>query len=280
MLILAGTPIGNLADASARLRDTFSAADVIACEDTRTTAKLLQLLDISNRPTLIPLHEHNEHETAERIAKLAAEQDVVLVSDAGMPAISDPGFRVVRACADAGVTVTSVPGPTAVITALAVSGLPTDRFAFEGFVPRKQGERNALIHALSSEPRTTVFYESPHRLAATMAAFAEAWPHRAVAVCRELTKLHEEVVRGSCQTVAEWAAGGVRGEIVIVLAGAEAAEIDPDAAVAEVLRLVSEGTALKAAAGQVADATGLRKRELYEAVLTQRAASSNQPQAT
>jgi 16S rRNA (cytidine1402-2'-O)-methyltransferase len=198
MLILAGTPIGNLGDASSRLVDTLRAADLIACEDTRTTAKLLGLLEVTERPKLIALHEHNEHEAADEVARLAAEQTVVLVSDAGMPAISDPGFRVVRACAEAGVTVTSVPGPSAVITALAVAGLPTDRFCFEGFVPRKQTDRAKLIEQLADEPRTTVLYESPHRLATTLDDFAAAWPERQVVVCRELTKLHEEVRRGTC----------------------------------------------------------------------------------
>lgn len=280
MLILAGTPIGNLADASQRLRETLENASTIACEDTRTTAKLLQLLQIGNRPRLIALHEHNEAEAASEIARIAAEDDVVLVSDAGMPAISDPGFRVVRACADTGVTVTSVPGPTAVITALAVSGLATDRFAFEGFVPRKHGERQQLIERLGHEERTTVLYESPHRIATTLGDFAAAWPDRAVVVCRELTKLHEEVVRGSCAELAQWASGGVRGEIVIVLAGAQPQQLDADIAVQQVLELVRAGTALKAAVGKIAQQTGMRKRELYEAALVARSASDAGPAAT
>ncbi|MFD2674321.1 16S rRNA (cytidine(1402)-2'-O)-methyltransferase [Gulosibacter bifidus] len=280
MLILAGTPIGNLADASSRLREVLGNAEIVACEDTRTTAKLLQLLQIDHRPRLIALHEHNEHEAANEIADLAETHDVVLVSDAGMPAISDPGFRVVRACADRGITVTSAPGPTAVITALAVSGLPTDRFTFEGFVPRKHGERQQLIALLQDEPRTAVMYESPHRLAATLQAFAQAWPARRIAVCRELTKLHEEIMRGSCQAAAEWAAEGVRGEIVIVLAGAQPVEIDPDAAVAQVVELVAAGTPLKVAASRIAEQTGLRKRELYEAALAKRSADNPGPVAT
>nr|WP_225752461.1 16S rRNA (cytidine(1402)-2'-O)-methyltransferase [Pseudoclavibacter sp. Marseille-Q3772] len=280
MLILAGTPIGNLADASQRLRETLENASTIACEDTRTTAKLLQLLQIDNRPRLIALHEHNEAEAASEIARIAAEDDVVLVSDAGMPAISDPGFRVVRACADTGVTVTSVPGPTAVITALAVSGLATDRFTFDGFVPRKHGERQQLIERLGHEERTTVLYESPHRIATTLSDFAAAWPDRAVVVCRELTKLHEEVVRGSCAELAQWASGGVRGEIVIVLAGAQPQQLDADTAVQQVLELVRAGTALKVAAGKIAQQTGMRKRELYEASLVARSASDAGPAAT
>lgn len=267
MLILAGTPIGNLGDASARLIETLRIAEVVACEDTRTTAKLLKLLEVESRPRLIALHEHNERELAVEIAELAATQDVVLVSDAGMPAISDPGYPVVRACIEAGVTVTSVPGPTAVITALAVSGLPTDRFTFEGFVPRKAGERGALIAALATEPRTSIFYESPHRLASTLEDFAAGFPTRQVVVCRELTKLHEEVVRGSASELAEWARGGVRGEIVLLVEGAAAVAADEDAAIARVLELQSKGMRLKDAAAEVAAATGLSKRELYEGAL-------------
>ncbi|UQN15680.1 16S rRNA (cytidine(1402)-2'-O)-methyltransferase [Gulosibacter sp. ACHW.36C] len=270
MLILAGTPIGNLGDASSRLADTLRAADLIACEDTRTTAKLLGLLEVTERPKLIALHEHNEHEAADEVARLAAAQTVVLVSDAGMPAISDPGFRVVRACAEAGVTVTSVPGPSAVITALAVAGLPTDRFCFEGFVPRKQSDRAKLVEQLADEPRTTVLYESPHRLATTLDDFAAAWPARQVVVCRELTKLHEEVRRGTCAELAQWASEGVRGEIVLVLAGAEAREVQLDDAVAEVLRLAAGGLRLKDAAAEVEARTGLRKRALYDAALAAR----------
>ncbi|MDJ1370853.1 16S rRNA (cytidine(1402)-2'-O)-methyltransferase [Gulosibacter molinativorax] len=267
MLILAGTPIGNLGDASTRLIETLRAAEIVACEDTRTTAKLLNLLEIESRPRLIALHEHNERELAAEIAQLASTQDVVLVSDAGMPAISDPGYPVVRACIEADVAVTSVPGPSAVITALAVSGLPTDRFTFEGFMPRKAGERAAVVAALGDEPRTSIFYESPHRLAATLEGLAAAHPDRQVVVCRELTKLHEETVRGSASELAEWAREGVRGEIVLLVAGAEPGAVDEDAALVRVLELQSKGMRLKDAAAEVATATGLRKRDLYEAAL-------------
>lgn len=276
MLILVGTPIGNLADASRRMRETLARADVIACEDTRTTAKLLQLLDVHSlresdaRPRLIALHDHNESELAAEIAQLALEQDVALVSDAGMPGISDPGYPVVVACAEAGATVTSVPGPTAVATALAISGLPTDRFCFDGFVPRKAGDRARLIAELDREPRTIVLYESPHRLVATLGEFAEAWPERQAAVCRELTKMHEEVRRGTLRELAEWAAAGVRGEIVIVLAGAEPEAVSLDDAAAQTRELAASGMRLKDAAAQVAAATGLSKRELYQAALAQR----------
>lgn len=270
MLILAGTPIGNLGDASARLVATLREAEVLACEDTRTSLKLLSLLEVESRPRLIALHEHNARALAEEIAVLAAAQDVVLVSDAGMPAISDPGYPVVRACIEAGVDITSVPGPSAVITALAVSGLPTDRFAFEGFAPRRAGDRASMVRALAQEPRTSVFYESPHRLAATLEAIAAELPDRAVAVCRELTKLHEEVVRGTAAELAGWAAEGVRGEIVLVVGGAEPGTADEGAALARVQELVGKGMRLKDAAAEVAAATGLRKRDLYEAALASR----------
>lgn len=270
MLILAGTPIGNLGDASERLRQTLERAEVIACEDTRTTAKLLQLLGIDHRPRLLALHEHNERDLAREIAELASDADVVLVSDAGMPAISDPGYPVVVACHEAGVTVTAVPGPTAVTTALALSGLPTDRFVFDGFVPRRAGERARLIADLDREPRTVILYESPHRLAATLAEFAAAWPERRAAVARELTKLHEEVVRGTVSELADWAGAGVRGEIVLLLAGAEPEAADPEAALDRVHALVADGMRLKDAAAEVAAAAGLRKRDLYEAALAAR----------
>ena len=276
MLILVGTPLGNLADASQRMRETLARVNVIACEDTRTTAKLLQLLEVhslretGNRPRLIALHDHNETELAAEIAQLALEQDVALVSDAGMPGISDPGYPVVVACAEVGATVTSVPGPTAVATAVAISGLPTDRFCFDGFVPRKAGERARLIAELDREPRTIVLYESPHRLATTLAEFAASWPNRRAAVCRELTKLHEEVRRGTLRELADWAAAGVRGEIVIVLAGAEAEVMSLDAGAARTLELAASGMRLKDAAAEVAAATGLSKRDLYQAALAQR----------
>ncbi|WP_311478677.1 16S rRNA (cytidine(1402)-2'-O)-methyltransferase [uncultured Gulosibacter sp.] len=276
MLILVGTPLGNLADASQRMRETLARVAVIACEDTRTTAKLLQLLDVhslrdaDSRPSLIALHDHNESELAADIARLALEQDVALVSDAGMPGISDPGYPVVVACAEAGVTVTSVPGPTAVATALAISGLATDRFCFDGFVPRKAGERARLIAELDREPRTIVLYESPHRLAATLAEFAASWPGRRAAVCRELTKLHEEVRRGTLRELADWAVAGVRGEVVIVLAGAKPEDVSLEAAAARTLELALSGMRLKDAAAEVAAATGLSKRELYQAALVQR----------
>ncbi len=271
MILLAATPIGNLGDASVRLRETLEAATVVAAEDTRHTAQLLRLLEIENRPELIALHDHNEHERAAALVARAATEDIVLVSDAGMPTVSDPGFRVVQLAAEAGVTVSAIPGPSAVITALAVAGLPTDRFAFEGFLPRKAGERGRSLAALAAERRTLVFFEAPTRLAATLADLAAAFgPERPAAVCRELTKLHEEVRRGTLAELAEWAAAGVRGEIVLVVGGAPEAEVSPEAALAEVQQRVAAGERLKDASRAVAEASGLSSRELYAAALAAR----------
>lgn len=268
MIIVAGTPIGNLGDASSRLVETLRGAAVVACEDTRTTGKLLHLLGVEERPRLVALHEHNEDELAAELVERARDADVVIVTDAGMPGISDPGYPVVARAAEAGVTVTSVPGPSAVITAIAVSGLPTDRFCFDGFVPRKAGERARLLERLAGEARTIVLFESPHRLAETLRDMAAAWPaSRRIAVCRELTKLHEEVRRGSAAELAEWAEAGVRGEIVLVVEGAAQEPADANAALARIRSLLGEGVRRKDAVAQVAAETGLGKRELYDASL-------------
>ncbi len=273
MIILAATPIGNLADASRRLVEVLEAASVIAAEDTRTTQRLLRGLQIANRPRLVALHDHNEKERAAELVALAASEDLVVLSDAGMPTVSDPGFSLVAEAARQGVTVTAVPGPSAVITALAVSGLPTDRFTFEGFLPRKPGERRAALRALAGEPRTMVFFESPARLAASLADMAEAFGEgRRVAVCRELTKLYEEVRRGTAAELVAWAEEGVRGEICIVAEGAPPAEFSLEEGVRQVQRLVASGARLKDAAGEVAGHTGLSSRELYQAVLAARGA--------
>jgi 16S rRNA (cytidine1402-2'-O)-methyltransferase len=272
VIILAATPIGNLGDASARLRQALEDAEVVASEDTRVTQRLLAGLGIANRPRLIALHEHNERARAGDLVELAREGDVLVLSDAGMPTVSDPGFPLVQAAVEAGVDVTAIPGPSAVITALAVSGLPTDRFAFEGFLPRKPGERMRRLAELEADRRTLVFFEAPSRLAACLAAIAEAFgADRPAAVCRELTKLHEEVRRGPVGELADWAAAGVRGEICIVVGGAgEPAPADADDAVARVLALAASGTRLKDAAGIVAAESGLGKRDLYEAALAAR----------
>ena len=271
MLLLAATPIGNLGDASPRLREALANADVIAAEDTRHTRHLLNLLGVETRAELVALHDHNERDRAAELVERAARSEVLLVSDAGMPTVSDPGFRVVQVAAARGVEVSAIPRPSAVMTALAVAGLPTDRFAFEGFLPRKAGERGRVLAALASESRTLVFFEAPSRIAETLEALAEAFgPDRPAAVCRELTKLHEEVKRGGLAELAAWAAGGVRGEIVLVVGGAPHSAVSPAAALAEVQRRVSDGERLKEATREGAAATGHSARELYAAALAAR----------
>lgn len=266
MLILAATPIGNLGDASPRLREALANADVIVAEDTRTTGHLLSALSMSVEAKMIALHDHNEVAKADEIVRIARDADVVMVSDAGMPGISDPGFVVVRAAHDAGVTVSVIPGPSAVIAALAVSGLPTDRFAFEGFVPRKGQAK--FFGELAREPRTLVFYESPHRLADTLVAARDSFgADRLATVVRELTKMHEEVVRGTLAELAERFAGENRGEIVLVVAGADVVAMSLDDAVTDVVARVASGERLKEACRAVADATGIPSRDLYAAAL-------------
>ncbi|WP_405375332.1 MULTISPECIES: 16S rRNA (cytidine(1402)-2'-O)-methyltransferase [unclassified Microbacterium] len=271
MLILAATPIGNLGDATARLKTALDVATIVAAEDTRTAQRLLQGLGIANRPRLIALHDHNEKQRAAELVTLAADGDVLLLSDAGMPTVSDPGYAVVAEAVSRGVDVTVLPGPSAVITALALAGLPTDRFTFEGFAPRKAGERRTVFGALASEPRTMVFFEAPSRLAETLAAMAEAFgPDRRGAVCRELTKLHEEVVRGPLGELASWAEGGVRGEIVVVIAGAPVRTVSEADAVAQILSMVASGIRLKDAAAEVSRETGLPSRDLYRSAVAAR----------
>lgn len=271
MIILAATPIGNLGDASARLVAALDQASVIAAEDTRTTQRLLQALGIANRPRLLALHDHNERQRAAELVARARDEDLLVLSDAGTPTVSDPGYALVVEAIAQGVTVTALPGPSAVVTALAVAGLPTDRFTFEGFLPRKAGDRQRALHELSAEPRTMVFFEAPSRIAETLDAMAEAFgAERPAAVCRELTKLHEEVVRDGLAALAAWARDGVRGEIVIVVGGAAARTVSHDDAVAQVKALVADGARLKAAAAEVAAETGLRSRDLYQAVLAGR----------
>jgi len=271
VIILAATPIGNLGDASRRLIEVLENATIIAAEDTRTTQRLLKGLGIANRPRLIALHDHNEKAKAAELAEAAETEDLVVLSDAGMPTVSDPGYGLVAAAAERGVTVTVIPGPSAVVTALAVSGLPTDRFTFEGFLPRKPGERRSALTALAGEPRTMVFFESPARLAAALGDMASAFgASRRVAVCRELTKLYEEVRRGGAAELAAWAEQGVKGEIVVVVEGAASRAVSPEDALAQVQALVASGVRLKDACAEVAAATGLGSRELYQAALAAR----------
>jgi 16S rRNA (cytidine1402-2'-O)-methyltransferase len=269
VIVLAATPIGNLGDASRRLLEVLEAAPIVAAEDTRTAAHLLRALGVENRPKLVALHEHNERAASADLVEAARDADLVVLTDAGMPGISDPGYVLVEAAIAAGVDVTAIPGPSAVLTALVMSGLPTDRFAFDGFVPRKG--RVAWARGLSGEQRTVVVFEAPHRIGASLADLAVGFgSERRAAVCRELTKKFEEVARGTLGELAERFADGARGELVVVIEGAPALAADLPSAVAEVLARASAGERLKAAAADVGAATGLGTRELYEAALAAR----------
>ncbi len=274
VLILGGTPIGNLADASDRLRSALATADLIAVEDTRKLRTLASGLGVRTRGRVIVNHDHNEEGRSATIVQAVQDgQRVLLLSDAGMPTISDPGYVAAAAVAEADLPVTVVPGPSAALTALALSGLPTGRFTFEGFLARKGAERSRRLASLAGEERTMVFYESPHRTAATLADFVQTFgADRRGTVSRELTKLHEEVRRGTLAELAEWAESErIRGEIVIIVEGAQAPET-PEAqdVVQLVLDRVAAGERLKAACAAVAAETGTSKRELYEAALAAR----------
>ena len=274
VLILGGTPIGNLADASDRLRSALATADLIAVEDTRKLRTLASGLGVRTRGRVIVNHDHNEEGRSATIVQAVQDgQRVLLLSDAGMPTISDPGYVAAAAVAAADLSVTVVPGPSAALTALALSGLPTGRFTFEGFLARKGSERSRRLASLAGEERTMIFYESPHRTAATLADFVQTFgADRRGTVSRELTKLHEEVRRGTLAELAEWAESErIRGEIVIIVEGAQAPET-PEAqdVVQLVLDRVAAGERLKAACAAVAAETGTSKRELYEAALAAR----------
>ena len=274
VLILGGTPIGNLADASDRLRSALATADLIAVEDTRKLRTLASGLGVRTRGRVIVNHDHNEEGRSATIVQAVQDgQRVLLLSDAGMPTISDPGYVAAAAVAEADLPVTVVPGPSAALTALALSGLPTGRFTFEGFLARKGSERSRRLASLAGEERTMIFYESPHRTAATLADFVQTFgADRRGTVSRELTKLHEEVRRGTLAELAEWAESErIRGEIVIIVEGAQAPET-PEAqdVVQLVLARVAAGERLKAACAAVAAETGTSKRELYEAALAAR----------
>ncbi|MDR1449510.1 MAG: 16S rRNA (cytidine(1402)-2'-O)-methyltransferase [Propionibacteriaceae bacterium] len=272
-LILAGTPIGDRRDASPALLEALLSADLIAAEDTRRFRALTARLGIAPAAPVISYFEGNESARAgDLAAALAAGGTVVLVTDAGMPLVSDPGYRAVQAALAVGARVGAVPGPSAVLTALAVSGLPSDRFCFEGFLPRKPGPRAARLAELAEEQRTMVFFEAPHRLAAFLAALVEAFgSDRPGAVCRELTKRHEEVVRGPLADLATWAAGEVRGEVTVVVAGADpplpAAAAD---LAAEAEALMATGVKPSAAAAEVAKRRGADRKELYAALVARR----------
>lgn len=268
MIILAATPIGNLGDASPRLVEALESATVIAAEDTRTTGQLIRLLGVTNRPELVSLHEHNERDRAVSLIDRAASEDVLVLSDAGMPTVSDPGYILVAAAVSAGVRVSAIPGPSAVITALAVSGLPSDRFTFEGFVPRKDSDRRSVLQALVTEPRTMVFFESAARITKTLTVMAEVFGEdRRAALCRELTKKFEEVKHDTVAGLAAWSAAGLKGEIVLVVEGASAQLTSRSEALQLVRAAVASGARLKDAARDVASLTGLSARELYQDAL-------------
>jgi len=273
-LTLAATPIGNLADLTDRVKRLLRQADIIAAEDTRALHKLLRAAGVETTATVVSHHEHNEAESAQGlIDAIGAGQSVVFVPEAGMPAISDPGYRLTQRAIAANIAVTVAPGASAALAALVVSGLPTDRFAFEGFLPRKAGEKARTLKALADETRSLIFYESPHRTAATLQVMAEVFGQaRPAAVCREMTKLHEEVARGSLAELVNWAESKtLKGEIVIVVGPApEDAPVSFSAAVQQVYVLQRDGQRLKSATRQIAQATGHSARELYNAALTQR----------
>ena len=256
--MLAGTPIGDPADASPRLARELAAADVVAAEDTRRLRRLARDLGVELTGRVVSYFDANEAaRTPELVEALQAGQRVLLVTDAGMPSVSDPGYRLVAAAVEAGLAVTAVPGPSAVLTALALSGLPVDRFCFEGFLPRKPGERARRLAELASEPRTMVFFEAPHRLAVALAAMADGLgDDRPAAVCREMTKTYEEVRRGGLGELAAWAADGVRGEITVVVAGAAPVE--------------AAGAGGPGRRGRDAGAAGARLKEATAAVASRR----------
>jgi len=270
-LVLAATPIGRVEDASSRLAGELAVADVVAAEDTRRLRRLCAELEVTPQGRVVSYFEGNEAaRTPALVDALLEGRRVLLVTDAGMPSVSDPGYRLVAAAVEHDITVTSVPGPSAVLAALAVSGLPVDRFCFEGFLPRKAGERARRLTGLADEQRTMVFFEAPHRTEATLAAMAEAFgDDRAAAVCRELTKTHEEVRRGPLAELVAWAGAGIRGEVTLVVTGAAptaSVAADPAAWRLLVAELEQEGLRRKEAILEVAKRSGVPKREVYDAV--------------
>jgi 16S rRNA (cytidine1402-2'-O)-methyltransferase len=271
-LVLAATPIGDAGDASPKLRRLLAEADVVAAEDTRRLRRLAASLDVEISGRVVSYHEHNEgSRTRDLVERLAAGQVVVLVTDAGMPSVSDPGYRLVVAAIEAGIEVTTAPGPSAALAALATSGLPVDRFCFEGFLPRKAGQRRERLRGLTDEPRTMVFFEAPHRVADVLSDMADlCGPERRAAVCRELTKTYEEVKRGSVAELAAWAGAGVRGEITLVVAGTSRApqEMTDDEIKEAVHAIQAQGSSRRDAIDAVAAQTGLPRRRVYNASLT------------
>jgi 16S rRNA (cytidine1402-2'-O)-methyltransferase len=273
VLVLAATPIGSIDDAPPRLREELAAADVVAAEDTRRLARLAARLGTKPGGRVVSYFEGNEaRRTPELLEALQAGERVVLVTDAGMPSVSDPGFRLVAAAVEAGIRVTAVPGPSAVLTALAVSALPVDRFCFEGFLPRKPGERSKRLRELVDERRTMVFFEAPHRLATMLEALVETFgPDRPAACCRELTKTFEEIRRGPLGDLLAWARAGVRGEVTVVVGGRQDASADRPVTDAELAERVAErveaGSSTRDAVAKVAAEAGVPKRVVYAAAL-------------
>lgn len=277
-LILCGTPIGNMGDASPRLSEALESADVVAAEDTRRTKRLLDSLGIVNKPRLISCYDATEKVRADQLveqARLGAK--IVLVTDAGMPAVSDPGFRVVAAFVAAELPVTVVPGPSSVTSAIALSGLPSDRWCMEGFLSRTGGERRKQLAALVKERRTMVFLEAPHRAKAMLADAAAAFGEdRLAVICREITKLHEETIRGSLRELADWAADNEpRGEFTIVIAGAPAEEQRSYTPSELAQMAAATGLRGKEAVAEVAKQTGVAKRDVYAAVIDGKTAGAN-----
>ncbi|GAA1918143.1 16S rRNA (cytidine(1402)-2'-O)-methyltransferase [Streptomyces durmitorensis] len=281
-LVLAGTPIGDVADAPPRLATELESADVVAAEDTRRLRRLTQALGVQVGGRVVSYFEGNETaRTPELVEALVGGARVLLVTDAGMPSVSDPGYRLVAAAVEKDIRVTAVPGPSAVLTALALSGLPVDRFCFEGFLPRKAGERLSRLREVAEDRRTLVYFEAPHRIDDTLVAMAEAFgDERRAAVCRELTKTYEEVKRGSLKDLAEWAADGVRGEITVVVEGApekSPGDLGPEELVRRVRVREEAGERRKEAIAAVAADAGVPKRDVFDAVVAAKNAAQAAP---
>jgi 16S rRNA (cytidine1402-2'-O)-methyltransferase len=268
VLILAATPIGNLADASDRLKQAIEKSEHIACEDTRSFKQLASALGLRFHAKLYSLHDHNEKSRLEELVEIARAHDLLVVSDAGMPTISDPGFNLVKSCIDEEIEVSVIPGASSVLGALAISGLPTDRFVFEGFLPRKKGERSSVFRSLENETRTMIFFEAPHRILDALTDAADVFgPEHQAVVVRELTKKFEEVVRGKLSELIDWAKSEPKGEMVLLLAGTSRGEADYEVLAQRALALAETGIGLKKAVGEVAKESGASKSVIYEHAL-------------
>ena len=272
-LFLAATPIGNPADASARLVEILQTADIVAAEDSRRAVRLLRDLGITAPGKIVSFYDAvEEAKSADLVAAVEAGQTVVVISDAGMPTVSDPGYRIVQQAIKAGVSVRVLPGPSAVLSALAISGLATDRFTFEGFLNRKSGTRVRQLNELQFEPRTMVFFEAPHRLAETITEMAHIFgAERQAVICRELTKTHEEIIRGSLSELEIWCSGEILGEITVVVAGASPIDnSDPEQWIALTQKRIDLGISVRDAVADVAAELNVPKREVYDAVINHR----------